>query len=235
MTSVWLLGLGFVVGMQHALEADHLAAVSSIATGRTNMGGAVKHGLAWGLGHTLTLFLFAGAAMLLGSAISGGVAMWLEAAVGIMLVALGGQVLWRLWRSRVHVHPHSHPGRKHRHIHAHRSAGEGEEHGEHVHEHGFRWKTFIIGLIHGMAGSAALLAFAVSQVVDRIEGLIYILVFGIGSMVGMGILSSAIAVPLVISWRFMTRVNRGLQAAVGTVTIAIGATTLYETLAAYDF
>jgi len=64
-----ILGLGFLLGMQHALEADHIAAVSSIAARRSHVADIVKHGLTWGLGHTLTLFVFAGAAILLGRAI----------------------------------------------------------------------------------------------------------------------------------------------------------------------
>jgi len=64
-----ILGLGFLLGMQHALEADHIAAVSSIAARRTEMGDIVKHGLTWGLGHTLTLLVFAGVAIAVGHAI----------------------------------------------------------------------------------------------------------------------------------------------------------------------
>src|SRR3982074_570533 len=93
-----ILGLGFLLGMQHALEADHIAAVSSIAARRTHIGDIVKHGLTWGLGHTLTLFVFAGAAILLGHAIPEQLARPLETAVGIMLVGLGAHVLWRLLR-----------------------------------------------------------------------------------------------------------------------------------------
>src|SRR5436309_292108 len=92
-----ILGLGFLLGMQHALEADHIAAVSSIAARRAHVGDIVKHGLTWGLGHTLTLFVFAGAAILLGRAIPETIARPIEAAVGIMLVGLGAHVLWRLW------------------------------------------------------------------------------------------------------------------------------------------
>src|ERR1700733_9300676 len=84
-----ILGLGFLLGMQHALEADHVAAVSSIAARRTEVGDIVKHGLTWGLGHTLTLFAFAGAAILLGHAIPEQFARPMETAVGIMLVGLG--------------------------------------------------------------------------------------------------------------------------------------------------
>jgi len=95
-----ILGLGFLLGMQHALEADHIAAVSSIAARRTDVGDIVKHGLTWGIGHTLTLFAFAGAAIVLGEAIPEHFAQPLEAAVGLMLVGLGAHVLWRLWRDR---------------------------------------------------------------------------------------------------------------------------------------
>src|ERR1700744_6210897 len=84
-----ILGLGFLLGMQHALEADHVAAVSSIAARRTHVGDIVKHGLTWGLGHTLTLFVFAGAAIVLGEAIPEHLARPIESAVGIMLVGLG--------------------------------------------------------------------------------------------------------------------------------------------------
>src|SRR5258707_7735532 len=116
-----ILGLGFLLGMQHALEADHIAAVSSIAARRTQVGDIVKHGLTWGLGHTLTLFVFAGAAILLGHAIPERLARPLETAVGIMLVGLGAHVLWRLWRDRVHFYKHGHgdgPGYLHAHSHA---------------------------------------------------------------------------------------------------------------------
>ena len=107
-----ILGLGFLLGMQHALEADHIAAVSSIAARRSHVGDIVKHGLTWGLGHTLTLFVFAGAAILLGHAIPESIARPIETAVGIMLVGLGAHVLWRLWRDRVHFHQ-PRPWRRH--------------------------------------------------------------------------------------------------------------------------
>ena len=159
-----ILGLGFLLGMQHALEADHIAAVSSIAARRSHVGDIVKHGLTWGLGHTLTLFAFAGAAILLGRAIPEGIARPIETAVGLMLVGLGAHVLWRLWRDRVHFHKHGH-GDGTIHFHAHSHAGETTPHARtaHVHEHGFRWRTLLVGLMHGMAGSAALLVLTVSQ------------------------------------------------------------------------
>ena len=230
-----ILGLGFLLGMQHALEADHIAAVSSIAARRSHVSDIVRHGLTWGLGHTLTLFVFAGAAILLGRAIPESVARPIEAAVGIMLVGLGAHVLWRLWRDRVHFHQHGH-GDGTVHVHAHSHAGETVPHARtvhahaHVDAHGFRWRTLLVGLMHGMAGSAALLVLTVSQASSPAVGLGYVALFGIGSMIGMGALSTVIAVPLAVSARWLTWANRGLQGAVGFVTIAIGVNTIVETL-----
>ena len=225
-----ILGLGFLLGMQHALEADHIAAVSSIAARRTEVGDIVRHGLTWGIGHTLTLFGFAGAALVIGHAIPEHLSRPIETAVGIMLVGLGAHVLWRLWRDRVHFHRHSH-GDGIAHVHAHSHAGETVAHvsAPHIHAHGFRWRTLLVGLMHGMAGSAALLVLTVSQASSVAIGLGYVALFGIGSMIGMGALSSVIAAPLAFSARWLTWANSGLQGAVGIVTIAIGARTIIET------
>ena len=227
-----ILGLGFLLGMQHALEADHIAAVSSIAARRSHIGDIVKHGLTWGLGHTLTLFAFAGAAILLGHAIPEHFARPLETAVGVMLVGLGAHLLWRLWRDRVHFHRHGHGhGDGTVHFHAHSHAGETASHARvsHAHGHGFRWRTLLVGLMHGMAGSAALLVLAVSQASGAAAGLGYVALFGIGSMVGMAALSALIAVPLAVSARWLTRANSALQGVVGVITMAIGVTTIVET------
>lgn len=228
-----ILGLGFLLGMQHALEADHIAAVSSIAARRSRISDIVKHGLTWGLGHTLTLFVFAGVAILLGRAIPESIAKPIEGAVGIMLIGLGAHVLWRLWRDRVHFHRHGHTDGT-VHFHAHSHAGETLPHArtQHAHEHGFRWRTLLVGLMHGMAGSAALLVLAATQASSPAAGLGYVALFGIGSMIGMGALSAVIAVPIAVSARFLTAANHALQGAVGVVTIAVGLVTLVENLAA---
>lgn len=228
-----ILGLGFLLGMQHALEVDHIAAVSTIAARRSGVADIVKHGLTWGLGHTLTLFLFAGIALVIGQSIPEQIAQPLEGAVGFMLVALGGHLLWRLWRDRVHVHVHQHgDGVRHVHLHSHAERLSHDAPTAHRHEHGFRWRTLLVGLMHGMAGSAALLVLAVSQAPSPIQGLLYVALFGLGSMVGMGALSAVIAVPLVISARSLTTANRLLQGAVGILTIAIGLSTIHATLLA---
>jgi ABC-type nickel/cobalt efflux system permease component RcnA len=225
-----IIGLGFLLGMQHALEVDHVAAVSSIAARRSNVADIVKHGLTWGLGHTVTLFVFAGAALALGQAIPDNLASPIESAVGVMLVGLGGHVLWRLWRDRVHFHKHRHEDGT-VHLHAHSHAGETVAHARapHSHAHGFRWRTLLVGLMHGMAGSAALLVLTVAQAPSVAIGLGYVALFGIGSMIGMGALSTVIAVPLALSARWLTWANQGLQGAVGLITVAIGFRTIVET------
>ena len=228
-----ILGLGLLLGMQHALEADHIAAVSSIAARRSHVADIIKHGLTWGLGHTLTLFAFAGAAILLGHAIPESVARPLETAVGVMLIGLGAHVLWRLWRDRVHFHRHGHADGT-VHFHAHSHAGENAPHARaaHAHGHGFRWRTLLIGLMHGMAGSAALLVLTVTQAPSPAIGLGYIVLFGIGSMIGMGALSTVIALPLAVSARSLTWANRALQGVVGLATVAIGIMTVIQMLLA---
>ena len=224
------LGFGFVLGMQHALEADHIGAVWSIAARRRQISDIVKHGLTWGLGHTVTLFLFAGAALVLGRAIPEHIERPLEIAVGIMLVGLGAHVLWRLWRDRVHFHRHG-PGDGTQHLPVDSHAGETVSHRQNppMHGHGFRWRSLLVGLMHGMAGSAALLVLTVSQAKTSEQGLLYVLLFGIGSMIGMGALSTMIALPIAASAKFLTWANRGLQVAVGIITIGIGLNTIIET------
>ena len=140
-----------------------------------------------------------------------------------MLVGLGAHVLWRLWRDRVHFHRHGHAdGTVHLHLHSHAGETVPHAHAAHAHVHGFRWRTLLVGLMHGMAGSGALLVLTVSQAASPAVGLAYVALFGIGSMFGMGALSTVIAVPLAVSARWLTWANSGLQGAVGVVTIGIG-------------
>ncbi|MFQ6018285.1 MAG: hypothetical protein ACE5KF_08815 [Kiloniellaceae bacterium] len=227
-----ILVLGFLVGMQHALEADHIAAVASIATGERSIRRIVRHGVTWGLGHTLSLLLFGGTVVLLGAAVPHELARGLEFAVGVMLIVLGGWVLRRLVRDRIHVHIHSHDDGV-VHVHAHSHAGDSNRHGtgrhEHTHPPGIPFRTWLIGMMHGMAGSAALLLLTAASIGSAPLGLLYIALFGVGSIMGMAALSTVIAVPLSYSARALTRAHRGLQAAIGLVTVLIGTGIVYET------
>ncbi|MBT5299695.1 MAG: urease accessory protein [Rhodospirillaceae bacterium] len=223
MTSVLFLGL--MIGMQHALEADHIAAVASIAARETTLKRAVTHGAAWGLGHTLTLMAVAGGVVVLGTTIDAQIAAYLEAVVGVMLIGLGGHLLYRLWRDRIHFHVHRHTGGA-AHFHAHSHKGEAQAHKksshDHTHPRRLPVRTVLVGMMHGLAGSAALLILTASTVDSPALGLIYIALFGIGSIAGMAALSAVIAVPMSYSARFVTWANRSLQAGVAVATAGLG-------------
>ena len=216
-----ILSLGFAVGLQHAFEADHLAAVASLSARSKHVRDVMVHGLTWGLGHALTLLVLAGGVFVAGSVIPDAWAGRLEFCVGVMLVGLGVQALWKLWRERAHVHVHAHDGSsEHVHLHSHRDSE------AHQHEHGFRWRTLLVGLMHGLAGSAALLLLAATRVNEPGWGLAYIAVFGVGSMVGMGVLSALIAVPLSASAKKLTALHSGLHGLIAAATVFIGASTI---------
>jgi ABC-type nickel/cobalt efflux system permease component RcnA len=222
------MGLGFLIGMHHALEADHVAAVSSLVVHRSGKRNIAVHGLLWGFGHTVTLMLFAGGVSVAGSTVDAGVAVWLETMAATMLMLLGGHVLYRLCRQRVHFHTHRHAdGTVHFHAHAHDRRGHDDHHAvvcEPARTDRAGWRTFLVGLIHGLAGSAALVALTASTVGEWHLGLIFVLLFGLGSMIGMGLLSAVIAVPLSYSSRFLSWGNRGIQMLTGAGTMALGAT-----------
>jgi hypothetical protein len=221
--SVLLLGLG--IGMQHALEADHIAAVSSIAAKETSVSRVVTHGVVWGLGHTATLVVVAGGAVAFGLAINDRLAGWLELLVGVMLIGLGAHVVATLVRERIHVHGHSHKdGTLHWHAHSHR--GENGMHDPRRHMHGHRRRlpvrTLLVGMMHGVAGSAALLVLTAASVRSAALGAGLILLFGVGSILGMAALSTIIAVPLAWSARALTWANGCLQGAIGAGTVTLG-------------
>jgi high-affinity nickel permease len=228
-----LLSLGFLIGMRHALEADHVAAVSSLATRSRSPADCVRQGVFWGLGHTFTLFLFGSMVLLLDGVLPEGLVSGLELTVGLMLVALGADVLRRIARERVHFHVHDHEeGVRHFHGHSHR--GE-PAHSAHRHSHGrdLPWRALAVGLMHGMAGSAALIVLALSAAPSLSAGLLYILFFGFGSIAGMACLSLAIALPLRASLAGLARFHGVVHAAVGITTIAIGVSTAAEASRAF--
>lgn len=225
-----LLSLGFVLGMRHALEADHAAAVASLALRHHSISHTVKQGLAWGVGHTITLLAFSSVVLVLGSVIPLRLAQGLEFVVGLMLVALGMDVIRRLRQDQVHVHLHPHHDQT-SHVHAHSHPGISHpptaSHA-HLHPQGFPYRALFVGLMHGMAGSAALILLTLHTAISPGQALGYMLVFGLGSMLGMGLLSVVIAVPLWYSAHSLTRIHRGLQTCVGLGTTVFGLVVIYQ-------
>ena len=227
-----LLTLGFLLGMRHALETDHVAAVASLATRSRGIGDTVLQGAVWGLGHTLTLFLFGSVVLLMDAVMPERLANGLELAVGVMLIVLGLDVLRRVRRRHLHCHVHRHAdGTLHWHAHAH---APDEAHGFlHHHEHaaaqrGFPVRALLVGLMHGMAGSAALILLTLQTVHSVWLGMLYMALFGIGSIAGMASLSVVIAIPLRLSANRLAGMHRLLQIAVGLATLAVGSMTLIE-------
>ena len=225
-----ILALGFLVGLQHAMEADHLAAVASLATRTKGMASAMRQGAVWGVGHTLTLLVFGGAVLVADSLVPESLATGLEMAVGVMLVLLGADVLRRLVRERVHFHAHQHDGQSHFHAHSH-EAGTDHAADPHQHKHpkSFPLRALFVGMMHGMAGSAALIVLALQTVHSPAQGLLYILIFGLGSVVGMAVLAAAVSLPLRWSARHLTWTHNGLRGAVGLFTVVLGVVIVYRT------
>ncbi|MCH8338712.1 MAG: urease accessory protein, partial [Chloroflexi bacterium] len=191
-----LLVVGFLLGVRHALDPDHIASVATISSGSRSLRDGLNQGAAWGVGHTLTLLLFGGSALLLGLVVPGDLALVLELTVGLMLILLGADVVRRIIRERIHVHRHDHADvASHLHVHSH---AQSDRH-EHSHPPLLPLRALFVGLMHGLAGSAALILLTVVSAPSISAGIIYILVFGVGSILGMGLLSVIIALPLSLS------------------------------------
>lgn len=230
-----LLALGFLIGLAHAFEADHIAAVSALVAGRKRPSAMVRLGALWGLGHTLTLALVGGGVLMFGATVPERLSLGLEGIVGLMLIGLGGHVLWRLWRDRVHFHRHRHrDGTEHLHLHSHRAEAAPHDVARHRHRHPdpAAARTLAVGMMHGLAGSAALVLVTAATMHSASDGLVYILLFGLGSVIGMASVTLAIAVPLSWTAAFMTRANGAMQMLIGTLTIGVGGLTAGQSLAA---
>lgn len=230
MTVLSILFVGFLLGMKHATEADHLAAVATLATRQCTLLQTVRQGVAWGIGHTLVLLLVGGIVLMLGKAVPDRMAQALEFCVGMMLVVLGLDVFRRLRKQRLHAHAHRHgTGIAHFHLHGH--AAEPDHRlspHQHIHPPPLPLRALLIGMIHGMAGSAAMVLLSLAAAPTLGAGLLYIAVFGAGSILGMALLSTVIAVPIHLSARSLTRLHTGMNAAVGAVTCALGLVMIYR-------
>jgi|TARA_B110000971_G_scaffold221701_1_gene270012 sulfite exporter TauE/SafE len=223
-----LLILGFVFGLKHALEGDHLAAMASLTTQSNSTRETLRMGVVWGLGHTITLFLVGGSALLLDATLSEEIALIVEWIVGLMLVILGGNVIHGLVKARIHFHLHQHEyGIRHFYAHRHDADNYSADTHHHNHSRGFPLKAFLVGLIHGLAGSTVLILLTLNSVESNLTRFSYILVFAFGSLIGMGTLTVIIAVPLQ-NVRRQDWVHKGLSCAVGLLTLSFGLILIYQ-------
>ncbi len=229
----YLLLAGMLIGMRHAMDADHVAAVASLVSRKQSLTTAIRQGGVWGLGHTITLLLFGSIVIFIDTVIPESVAKGLEMAVGGMLVLLGADLLRRMARDRIHFHTHRHD-EGYSHFHAHSHLGEPATRHElspHDHQHHrqrFPLRALLVGLMHGMAGSAAVILLTLDAVTSPFQGILYILIFGIGSMFGMLLLSVVISIPMQLSAGRLSRAHNIFQLVIGLTTIALGLLVLFE-------
>jgi len=220
---IWTAGgIGFIFGIRHALDPDHVVAVSTIASEQRSLVRSSMVGAFWGLGHALSLMVASGALLALKLKIPDSLARWLEAGVAVMLVILGVAAIRRgLKEWTIHAHRHSHDGHEHVHVHQHRRS---EKNGDHAHRHvlGFGWRPFSVGVAHGLAGSAGLAIIAVGATSSAAAGLLYIGMLGLGSAAGMMVLSALMSLPLLLFAERFRAFRGGIQLAAGLGSIAFG-------------
>lgn len=218
------LGLGLLLGLQHATEGDHLAAVATLVQRDGTLAKGMRHGLAWGMGHTLMLLFVAGGVGVLGWVISPQLAERFEQVVGAMLVVLGANLGRRLWRERFHFHGHRHGPVAHFHGHSHGERPVVARHAAdpHRHDHRMPARSLLVGMVHGLAGSAALALLVGQTMPSPAWALVYIGVFGLGSLLGMALLSGVLAWSLGRTARRLTQVHLWFNGAAATVSLLLG-------------
>ena len=218
------LTLGFLLGLKHATDADHVVAVSTIAREFGNAWRGVWVGASWGLGHSTPLLVLGIVILLLKEAVLDryeAVSPVLEFGVGAMLVVLGVQVFWNLRKGRLHLHLHDHGGGDHVHIHASNVSGS-EPAANSTHglfrpgRPAFRKKSYLVGVVHGLAGSAAVVLVLLPEIESVWVGLAYLVLFGIGTMISMAMITVVIGIPFALSGRFRTMDGAVTSVAGGT-------------------
>lgn len=221
---VTVLALGFVLGMTHALDADHMVAVSALVSRERSIWSSSMIGAFWGMGHSLSLFLSGGIILALKISIPPVMTLAMEMAVGIMLVFLGGLVAANLIRDHFHIHAHEHDGKTHLHLHSHSNSE------PHAHSHAVRRGThsMLVGMVHGLAGSAALMLLVVSNIRSLAEGFLYLLMFGAGSITGMMIISMLIGLPFVYSAVRFNGLTRLITGGASLASISLGVFLIYD-------
>jgi ABC-type nickel/cobalt efflux system permease component RcnA len=192
-------------------------------------------GALWGIGHTAALFVAGLLIIVLHVSIPARVAAILELGVAAMITILGARILYLLLRDRrrVHVHTHTHDGRTHSHLHfhdredAHRVSDAHKQAAQRAHHNGLQGlRPVFVGVVHGLAGSAALTLLVLTEIMSgggsRTLGLAYLLIFGAGSIGGMLVMSALISLPFVFTASYFTRINNPLRLVAGLSSVAFG-------------
>lgn len=215
--------LGFVLGVRHAADADHVVAVTSIVSGHRGVRGAAIVGALWGIGHTLTILLVGSAIILLGWVIPPRVGLSMEFSVGAMLILLGVANI-------VAVLPRF------------RTRAQDDLPGTAAHNVPLKWfdrrlgsvgvyhavRPLLVGVVHGMAGSAAVALLVMGVIGRSTWSFFYLLVFGMGTIVGMVLITVAIGIPLATAGKKAPRLGHGLRLAAGVLSVCFGLLLAYQ-------
>jgi len=240
---VSVLAIGFVLGMRHATDADHVVAVTTIVSRERSVSRAALIGAIWGLGHTLTILLVGGAILCFGVVISPRLGLTMEFSVAVMLVVLGSMNLGGIWRRIVtareaHVHLHAHGEFVHAHPHSHDPEAHGHAPGATPlarldrRFRGFEpyqvLRPLVVGIVHGLAGSAAVALLVLAAIPNPLWGVLYLAIFGVGTVAGMMLVTTASALPFAYTADRMVRLNRWITLGSGVLSIAFGMFLVYD-------
>ncbi len=247
-----VIGLGFVLGMRHATDPDHVIAVSTIVSRQRSIRQAGIIGALWGVGHTITIFCVGAAIILFNIVIPPRIGLAMELAVGLMLILLGilnlTGVTQRITHrytpdhshgALVHSHPHQHAGVVHEHIHGHSPevhmhlAPETDTNAGRKQQNIFQrmleklglyqfLRPLAIGLVHGLAGSAAVALLVLAEIREPRWAIAYLLVFGVGTIAGMMLITMMIGAPFAYTRKRFAPFNYGLGVASGLLSLAFG-------------
>lgn len=250
-TLLSILFVGFFLGMRHATDPDHVIAVTTIVSRQRMVWSAALIGILWGIGHTLTISLVGSAIILFNVVIPPRIGLAMEFSVALMLILLGVLNLTGIMRwiteivtpgqgeeGGIHVHPHSHGDYVHSHLHGHDLGS----HGTREDETSLGWldRTFsqlglyqllrplLVGIVHGLAGSAAVALLVLTTIQNPLWASAYLLVFGLGTIAGMMLVTAAIALPFAYTASRFARVNSYLGVASGLLSLGFGLFLVYQ-------
>ncbi len=212
---------GFLLGVKHALDADHIVAVTTIVSRSSSLRRSVLAGLSWGIGHALTIFLVGFAVLVFKLTIPDRLALSMEFVVGVVLILLGAPLIRQLVTGRAHVHLHQHGDKQHLHSHSH------DETPGHDHQHIRR--PLLIGMVHGLAGSGALTVLVLSTMPSVNQGLFFLLLFGVGSILGMLVFSGLISLPFSFTAGRSLKLNLWVRGVAGVISIVFGIFIMWQT------
>lgn len=209
-----LITTGLILGTLHGLDADHVVAVLTLVTETHSIKKATKLGLFWGIGHTTALMIVGLVVILLKISIPETFGTPFDLMVGGIIIILGMKILYTIFCTKTHTHTHTHGDLSHTHIHLTRE--------KEKNHHRRPLTAFLIGIIHGTAGSAALMLIVLSTITNPLEGILYVSIFGIGTILGMSIITTIIGWSVITTTKKISRIQKPLHATIGFAAIAFG-------------